>query len=213
MGALIGIAAAGLKENPAGFIVKVGRFSYIMTATVIGLAWYSGWRNKRVDQGDYTNWPLPGVSKLPAKNPVARKDDPPPLAADFPASGGIVGGVSPVSPDPKSQGDLLFYDGKKVAAWIVPILKYARAHGWRGNVTSGYRSLADQTRIYNSGKRPAAKPGTSNHEFTQYPGGAVDVTNAAQLSNILLKSPYAKVLVWAGTKDPVHFSHPHDGGY
>lgn len=100
-----------------------------------------------------------------------------------------------------------------VAAWIKPILEYARAHGWQGTLTSGYRSLADQTRIYNSGVRPAAKPGTSNHEFTTFPGGAVDATNAAQLSAILMKSPYAKTLVWAGGKDPVHFSHPHNGGY
>ena len=27
--------------------------------------------------------------------------------------------------------------GKPVAAWIAPILQYARAHGWKGSVTSG----------------------------------------------------------------------------
>jgi LAS superfamily LD-carboxypeptidase LdcB len=102
---------------------------------------------------------------------------------------------------------------KKVASWIAPILQYAKQHGWTGDVESGYRSLAEQTHIYDSGVRPAAKPGTSNHEFTTFPGGAVDVTNASQLSDVLSKSPYAKVLVWAGSKDPVHFSHPHNGSY
>lgn len=110
------------------------------------------------------------------------------------------------------------FDGKKVAPWIAPILEYARQHGWQGGVNSGYRSDAEQTRIYNSGVRPAALPqsmggGGSNHEFTAYPGGAVDVSNAAQLAKILQNSKYKNVLVWAGSKDPVHFSHPHNGSY
>lgn len=113
---------------------------------------------------------------------------------------------------PTGKG-LATVDGKPVAKWIAPILQYAQAHGWTGTVNSGYRSLADQTRIYNSGVRPAAKPGTSNHEMTAFPGGAVDVSQAQQLSNILLKSPYAHLLVYAGAKDPVHFSHPHGGSY
>ena len=104
-------------------------------------------------------------------------------------------------------------DGHLVAPWIVPILLYGRSKGWKGHVTSGYRSKAEQTKIYNSGVRPAAVPGTSNHEGLIFPSGAVDVTEAAQLSQILLHSQYAKVLVWAGSKDPVHFSHPHNGSY
>jgi hypothetical protein len=113
----------------------------------------------------------------------------------------------------KLPNGIATFDGKQVAAWIRPALAYARAHGWTGTVTSGYRSFAEQKRIYDSGVRPAAVPGTSNHEGTQFPRGAVDVTNAAQLSAILLKSPYAKLLVYAGSKDPVHFSHPHGGSY
>lgn len=105
------------------------------------------------------------------------------------------------------------FDGKPVAAWIAPVLAYAQKHGWQGSVTSGYRTLAQQTQIYNSGVRPAAKPGTSNHEMTAFPGGAVDVTQAQQLSQILAKSPYASLLVWAGAKDPPHLSHPHNGAY
>lgn len=108
---------------------------------------------------------------------------------------------------------LAHFDDKPVAAWIAPILAYAQAHGWKGSVESGYRSKAEQERIYNSGVRPAAVPGTSNHEGTEFPRGAVDVSEAQQLSSILQHSPYAKALVYAGSKDPVHFSHPHDGGY
>lgn len=110
------------------------------------------------------------------------------------------------------------FEGHKVAAWIAVMLEYGRKHGWTGGVNSGYRSDAEQTRIYNSGVRPAAVPRSlggsgSNHEMKAYPGGAVDVSNAAQLSQILSQSPYAHVLVWAGSKDPVHFSHPHNGSY
>lgn len=108
--------------------------------------------------------------------------------------------------------------GKPVAEWIVPILQYAWNHGWRGTVTSGYRSDAEQTAIYDSGVRPAAVPKSlggsgSNHEGNAFPAGAVDVASASELSAILEKSPYANLLVYAGAKDPVHFSHPHDGSY
>lgn len=105
------------------------------------------------------------------------------------------------------------FEGKKVAAWIAPALQYARKHGWQGQVVSGFRSFDDQTRIYNSGVRPAARPGTSNHEGANFPRGAVDVSDAQQLSNILRRSKFRKQLRWAGAKDPVHFSHPHGGSY
>jgi hypothetical protein len=105
------------------------------------------------------------------------------------------------------------FGGKAVADWIIPILTYAKQHGWTGTVNSGYRSYADQKRIYDSGVRPAAVPGTSRHESDAFPGGAVDVSNAQQLSQILLRSPYAKVLQWAGARDPVHFSHQFGGSY
>jgi len=117
------------------------------------------------------------------------------------------GGVSP-----GGQGGTINFDGKPVAAWIGKALQQARAAGWKGTVNSGYRSVAEQRRIYNSGVRPAARPGQSNHNFTAFPGGAVDVTDAQQLASILKRLGNTQ-LVWAGGKDPVHFSHPHNGGY
>jgi hypothetical protein len=109
-----------------------------------------------------------------------------------------------------AKGTAMF-EGHRVAAWIKPELEYARKHGWKGTINSGYRSYADQTRIYNSGVRPAARPGTSNHEGADYPRGAVDVSDAEQLSRILRAK--GSKLQWAGSKDPVHFSHPHGGSY
>jgi hypothetical protein len=134
--------------------------------------------------------------------------------AATPTSGGAQAPQSPAGgAHPSGVHGPLPFEGKQVAAWIQPILQYARAQGWKGGINSGYRSTAEQTRIYNSGVRPAARPGTSNHEFTAFPGGAIDVSNAAQLSAILKRSKYANLLVWAGAKDPVHFSHPHGGSY
>jgi hypothetical protein len=117
------------------------------------------------------------------------------------------------APSVKAPKGVSKFEGHTVAAWIRPALVYARAHGWKGEVNSGFRTLADQTRIYNSGVRPAAKPGTSNHEGADFPRGAVDVSDPAALSKILQRSPYAKQLQWAGGKDPPHFSHPHGGSY
>lgn len=105
------------------------------------------------------------------------------------------------------------FEGSTVAAWIKPALVYARQHGWKGGVNSGFRSYADQVRIWNSGVRPAARPGTSNHEGSDFPRGAVDVSDAAGLARALRGSPFQRALVYAGGKDPVHFSHPHGGSY
>lgn len=129
-----------------------------------------------------------------------------------PPASASAGARIPMSPT-HDNGGTTDFEGMKVASWIAPALAYARHHGWKGKVRSGFRTLAEQTTIYNSGVRPAAKPGTSNHEGADFPRGAVDVSDAAQLSDILRRSPYATKLQWAGPKDPVHFSHPHNGSY
>jgi hypothetical protein len=110
------------------------------------------------------------------------------------------------------------FDGKTVAGWIEPALKYARAHGWKGTVASGLRSTREQAQLYadfKAGRRagPVAPPGSSRHEGANYPYGAVDVSDAARLNAILRNSPYRKRLQWAGARDPVHFSHQFGGTY
>lgn len=121
------------------------------------------------------------------------------------------------APSSSSKGGVAEFDGKPVAAWIKPVLDYARAKGWKGTVTSGYRSDAEQTRIYRSGVRPAAVPKSlggdgSKHSETNFLGGAVDVSDAATLNRIL-RAKHSR-LKYAGAKDPVHFSVPNpDGSY
>jgi tape measure domain-containing protein len=105
---------------------------------------------------------------------------------------------------------------KPIARWIVPYLTWAASHGWRGTVTSGWRSASQQmaaAKSFGLGKYGKGGPLGSNHMRSSFPGGAVDVTQAAQLSGVLGKRPGPHLLRWAGAKDPVHFSHPHGGSY
>jgi hypothetical protein len=69
-----------------------------------------------------------------------------------------------------------YFAGFQVANWIAPILAAAKATGkWDGRLSSGYRSYAKQYWIYFIARiRPAAYPGTSNHEGSTYPKGAID---------------------------------------
>ena len=96
---------------------------------------------------------------------------------------------------------------KPIAGWIAPILDWASQHGWSGSVTSGYRDYSQQSAINASGAF-SAPAGKSNHETTQYPGGAVDVTDPAQLIQVLkgYSGPYRLVGGVLGPADPEHFS-------
>ena len=96
---------------------------------------------------------------------------------------------------------------KPIASWIAPILDWASQHGWSGSVTSGYRDYSQQASINASGAF-SAPAGKSNHETTQYPGGAVDVTDPSQLIQVLqgYTGPYKLVGGVLGPADPEHFS-------
>jgi lysophospholipase L1-like esterase len=131
----------------------------------------------------------------------------------------VVNSILPANPE--ATTGTAVYEGIRMASWIVPILKWARQHGWNGTIINGYRSYAKQKELHDAwiarGKTglPAAAPGTSNHEGSEFPRGAVDVDEASapELSRILLSGPYATTLVYAGDADVVHFSHPHNGGF
>ena len=96
---------------------------------------------------------------------------------------------------------------KPIAGWIVPVLQWAAAHGWTGLVVSGYRTYAEQAAINAMGLF-SAPAGSSNHETTAYPGGAVDVTNPRQLIGVLRAYPGPFKLIGGvlGPIDPEHFS-------
>jgi hypothetical protein len=104
----------------------------------------------------------PGIMKTLAQGGAdkGRKEINDYLKAHAPAPGG--GGV--LTAGVTGAGGLGTFDGLRVANWIIPILDWARSHGWSGHITSGYRPGA----ITNTGS-------LSNHAKTSYPGGAVDV--------------------------------------
>jgi hypothetical protein len=108
------------------------------------------------------------------------------IARNMPAmAGGPSGG--PGTGGAAGPGGLGSYDGYRVANWIIPILNWARSHGWTGRVTSGYRS----------------EPG-SEHALVNWPGGAIDVGNSAavaqgtNLYNVLRGYPGHPNLLWGG---------------
>ncbi len=105
--------------------------------------------------------------------------------------------------------DTTIFDGKRVCSYMVPNLQEARSLGWQGQVTSGYRSYAEQVAIHASGIF-SANPGESNHEgcvgLTYGSGnGAVDVSDPAGFGAAMaaLGYPLRNTL---GAVDPVHFS-------
>lgn len=102
-------------------------------------------------------------------------------------------------------GGMARVDGKPVCAWVARELQKARANGWSGTVTSGYRSAAKQAEVCATGVTPCAAPGESNHQGRAYPSCAVDVTDAEGLAAAL---PANSPLKWTGrtANDPVHFS-------
>jgi hypothetical protein len=118
---------------------------------------------------------------------------------------------------PHGSGGVSSYDGHSVANWIIPILQWAKAHGWTGYVVSGYRTPAQQWAAATNYARQLGKPLysvypagplASNHCRYIYPGGAVDVTNYEQLDRVLREYNGHNKLIWAGPTigDYVHFS-------
>ncbi len=65
-------------------------------------------------------------------------------------------------PTPAGVG---IFQGLPVDKWIIPELLYAVAHGWKGHITSGFRTDAHSAAL--------GFPG-DEHTKTSYPGGAVD---------------------------------------
>lgn len=100
---------------------------------------------------------------------------------------------------------------KPIAAWIIPVLTWAAEHGWSGTVTSGYRTHYEQAQL-NAAGAFSAPAGSSNHETTVYPGGAVDVTEPSQLISVLRGYPGPEKLIGGvlGPVDPEHFSATGD---
>lgn len=124
-------------------------------------------------------------------------------------------GGATASPEPTGNGrglprGLGTFDGHLVSNWIIVELKWARQNGWRGHVTSGYRTQEQEKSAassYGLEHYPGGDPSGSNHTKVSYPGGAIDGTQPEQLNRVL-DSKANRRLIWGGPVmgDTVHFS-------
>lgn len=132
------------------------------------------------------------------------------LSGALPASGKL----------PELDKRMVTMDGKQVCGWIATELRAARRNGWGGRVVSGHRSVAEQRQACigvcgnpNGCSGPGgacAKPGESNHQGTDWPGCAVDVSDPEGLARAL---PRGSRLKWTGRTigDTPHFSSGRRG--
>jgi hypothetical protein len=104
------------------------------------------------------------------------------------------------------------FDGRPVAAWMKPYLDWARANGWKGTVTSGFRDPAHSERVCMEICGAPSCPGrcagrSSNHSGNTKPNGAIDVSDYAAFGRLMQRCPYSPRLYNAlPTTDPIHFS-------
>lgn len=104
------------------------------------------------------------------------------------------------------------FDGVPVANWLVPYLVWARAHGWRGRLVSGWRNPVYSEslcyRICGAPRCPGRCAGKiSNHGESVRPKGALDVSDYVKFGQLMRQCPIEpKLINVLGARDPVHFS-------
>lgn len=104
------------------------------------------------------------------------------------------------------------YDGKPVANAAIRYMQWAREHGWRGRLVSGWRSRAySQHLCYAMCGRPVC-PGrcagvNTNHVYAQPDRFAIDVSDYYTFARLMRQCPIRPTIYNAlGSRDPVHFS-------
>ena len=111
---------------------------------------------------------------------------------------------------PKSG--LSTFDGRKVAAWMVPYLEWARKHGWKGTLVSGWRDPAYSEQLCLRMCGAPTCPGRcagrlSGHVGKTKPNGSVDVSDYVRFGSLMRSAPFnPKLKNLLGARDPVHFS-------
>lgn len=122
-----------------------------------------------------------------AANRKLDKERPAPAAvtAGVGGGGGAIGNVTGLQPIVKAA------------------IRWARANGWTGSVTSGFRTYAEQAALFASkGPGLAARPGSSNHEK----GLAIDITDSAGFARAMRTAPKNARLYSRMAHEPWHWS-------
>jgi hypothetical protein len=122
------------------------------------------------------------------------------------------GGGGRAVPGAKLPAGLTTFDGKPCAKWVAQELEWARKHGWKGSLTSGYTRLIGLTTVCSETNGPCATPGKSNHQGKRFPKGAADVTNPQELDAVLSHKA-GRRLKYTGKSigDEPHFSSGLNG--
>jgi len=103
------------------------------------------------------------------------------------------------------------FDNKPVAAWLKPYLDWARAHGWQGQLNSGYRTPEYSEHLcYGICGAPSCS-GTcagrsSHHSIRVKPGGSIDVTDYVKFGELMRQCPYSPRIFNNLPNDRVHYS-------
>jgi hypothetical protein len=111
----------------------------------------------------------------------------------------------------KPRDGVASFDGKPVAAWLVPYLTWARDNGWHGVLVSGYRTPEYSQHlcygICGAPRCPGLCAGTSsNHTKYHKPEGAVDVSDYVTFASVIARCPYSPRIFNNLPRDRVHFS-------
>jgi peptidoglycan hydrolase-like protein with peptidoglycan-binding domain len=111
-----------------------------------------------------------------------------------------------------SRAGVADFDGRPVASWMVPHLRWAREQGWKGTVISGYREPADSEDICRQQCGAPSCPGTcagraSNHSGKVQPTGALDLSEHVRFAELMRSCPHSpRIFNALGPADPNHFS-------
>jgi peptidoglycan hydrolase-like protein with peptidoglycan-binding domain len=111
----------------------------------------------------------------------------------------------------RPRAGVVVYDTKPVAAWMVPYLDWARAHGWHGVLASGFRTPAESEhlciRLYGRPRVEGRCGGlTSNHFGIRKPAGAIDVTDYVRFAELMRRCPLQPKIKNDLPADRGHFS-------
>lgn len=120
--------------------------------------------------------------------------------------------ASPPKPHIMKKYGISTFDGKPVANAAIQYLNWAREHGWRGRLNSGWRSRAySQHLCYAMCGRPQC-PGrcagvSTNHVYAQPDQFAIDVSDYGTFGSMMRRCPIRpSIHNYLGARDPVHFS-------
>ena len=112
----------------------------------------------------------------------------------------------------EARNGVAVFEGEPVAAWMLPYVQWARAHGWHGRILSGYRTPEESEQICLGRCGKPSCPGNcagraSNHSGKDKPRGALDVTDEGTFAAAMRSCPYSpRIFNSIGASDPNHFS-------